>query len=108
MEFEVSFPGGVAVAAHLPHHVVPTDQPALVVPSGAVNQGPSGPYVYVVTAQQTAEQRPVVVLRTDADIAVIGRGVQAGERIVVDGQSRVTPGSKVAAKATGAAPQAHS
>ena len=28
MEFEVSFPGGVAVAAHLPHHVVPTDQPA--------------------------------------------------------------------------------
>ena len=76
---------------------VPTGAPSLAVPSSAVNQGPDGAYVYVITAQDTAEQRAVEVARTDANMAVLTRGVQAGERVVTDGQSRILPGGKVKA-----------
>jgi len=74
------------------------------VPASAVNQGPEGAYVYVIGAGETAEQRPVVVARTDSDEAVIARGLAAGERIIVDGQSRVIPGGRVTAG--GATPEA--
>jgi len=74
---------------------IPSEGPVLVVPSSAIGQSPNGPYVYVVTAGGRAELRPVVVARTDAEHAVITRGVVAGERVVVDGQSRVQPGGKV-------------
>jgi membrane fusion protein, multidrug efflux system len=74
---------------------VPSGGPVLALPASAINQGPNGPYVYVVTANGTAEQRPVTVARTDADLAVVTHGVAAGERVVVDGQSRLLPGGKV-------------
>jgi multidrug efflux system membrane fusion protein len=71
---------------------------ALVVPSQAVQNGPNGPYVFVVKADQTAELRPVVVERTEGTAAVLAKGVEAGETVVTSGQLRVTPGGKVAAK----------
>jgi multidrug efflux system membrane fusion protein len=74
---------------------LPTGSPALAIPASAVNQGPDGPYVYVVTAQVTAEQRSVEVARTDVAQAVITRGLTAGERVVTDGQSRVLPGASL-------------
>lgn len=74
---------------------IPSGGPVLVVPSSAIGQSPNGPYVYVVTADGRAELRPVAVARTDAEHAVITHGVVAGERVVVDGQSRVVPGGKV-------------
>ena len=75
---------------------VPADAPVLAVPASAVNQGPNGAYVYVLAAGDTAEQRPITVGRTDAERAVVTSGVKAGELIIVDGQSRVIPGAKVA------------
>jgi multidrug efflux system membrane fusion protein len=66
------------------------------VPASAVNQGPEGVYVYVLKAGDVAEQRRVTVARTDAEHAVVTSGVKAGELIIVDGQSRVIPGAKVA------------
>jgi multidrug efflux system membrane fusion protein len=74
---------------------VPMGKPSLAVPSSAVNQGPDGAYVYIVTAQDTAEQRPVQVARTDANMAVLARGVTAGEHVVTDGQARILPGGTV-------------
>jgi membrane fusion protein, multidrug efflux system len=71
---------------------------ALVVPSQAIQNGPNGPYVYVVKADQTAELRPVAVERTEGGSAVLAKGVEAGELVVISGQLRVTPGGKVAAK----------
>ena len=70
----------------------------MVVPSQAIQNGPNGPYVYVVKADQTAELRPVVVERTEGSAAVLAKGVEAGETIVTSGQLRVTPGGKVAPK----------
>ncbi len=70
----------------------------LTVPSVAVQTGPEGPFVYVVTAQNAAEMRPVTVERTHGDDTVITSGLTAGETIVTDGQLRLTPGSRVAIK----------
>lgn len=68
---------------------------AIVVPAAAVQVGPRGQYVFVIKPDQTVELRDVVVDRTEGDETVIAKGLAAGERIVTDGQSRLTPGAKV-------------
>lgn len=78
-------------------------QGAVVVPAEAVQTGPDGPYVFIVKPDLTAEQRPVAVDRTVAAGTVIARGLAPGERVVVDGQSRVAPGGRVALQPAGGA-----
>ena len=79
------------------------DANALVVPSVAVQAGPEGQYVFVVKGDQTVEMRPVTVARTAGRETVIKEGLRAGETIVLDGQLRLVPGSRVTVK--GATPQ---
>jgi multidrug efflux system membrane fusion protein len=68
---------------------------AVVVPREAVNTGPSGTYVYVVTPERVAMVRPVKVAFDDgANDAVIGE-VHDGDQVIVDGQLRVIPSGKV-------------
>ncbi|HEY2026798.1 MAG TPA: efflux RND transporter periplasmic adaptor subunit, partial [Gemmatimonadaceae bacterium] len=67
------------------------EQSALVVPASAVVTGQQGPYVYVVTDSSTAQQRPVTVERTAGAISVIASGLRVGEKVVTDGQARLTP-----------------
>lgn len=71
------------------------DTDALTVPPVAVLTGPDGPYLYVVGADGKAEQRGIRLARTTSDAAVIESGLKAGERVIVDGQSRVAPGAAV-------------
>ena len=71
------------------------DLAALVVPAAAVQTGQSGSQVYVVTADQTVELRPVKVLRSAGDELVISEGLRAGETVVTDGQLRLVPGARV-------------
>lgn len=71
------------------------EQHALVVPSPAVRTGQRGTYVYLVDSIGKARQRSVVVERTTGDVAVIASGLADGDRVVTDGQSRLTPGAKV-------------
>jgi multidrug efflux system membrane fusion protein len=68
---------------------------ALVVPAQAVQVGPKGQYVYVVTPGLVAEIRPVAIERTDMDKAIVASGVKEGEAVVVKGQLRLTQGAKV-------------
>jgi len=68
---------------------------ALVVPSEAIQTGQQGPYVYVVTADRTAEVRAVTTAYTTGATVVIERGLAAGDAVVIDGQIRLTAGSKV-------------
>ena len=72
-------------------------QNAIVVPSQAVQTGPKGQFVYVVTAG-AAEMREIAVERVDGAQTVIGKGLTAGEQIVTSGQSRLIPGIKVSIK----------
>jgi multidrug efflux system membrane fusion protein len=67
---------------------------ALVIPDSAVSQNAQGSYVFVIKEGNVAEQRPIQVLRTTDDYAVIN-GVKAGEQVVTDGQSRLAPNAHV-------------
>jgi multidrug efflux system membrane fusion protein len=68
----------------------------LVVPAQAIQNGPTGQYVYVVKSDETAELRTVTVARTEGDSAVISKGLEPGETVITTGQLRVTPAGKVA------------
>lgn len=78
---------------------------ATAVPSSAVLTGQEGTYVYVVDAEKNAHVRAVTAGGAVGSLTVIETGVAPGEVVVVDGQSRLMPGSKVDAKtlATGGA-----
>lgn len=71
---------------------------AIIVPVQSIQTGPDGQYVFVVKPDMTAEMRKVSVERTDGDTAVIASGLKAGERVVIQGQLRLGPGTKVTVK----------
>ncbi len=73
---------------------------AVVVPSQGVEQGQEGQYVYVIGPDSTAEMRPVITGTEIGGETVILKGIKAGERIVTDGQMRLTPGARVNVKNT--------
>jgi membrane fusion protein, multidrug efflux system len=72
-----------------------TTQPAIVVPSQAVQAGQQGAFVFVVKPDLTVEARLVNVGRRLERDTVIERGLKPGERVVTDGQLRLVPGAKV-------------
>jgi len=74
---------------------IETRHGAVVVPPVAVQRGPLGAYVYVVNADLTVTRRQVRVGHEDQSVAIIEDGVTPGERVVTDGASRVSEGSKV-------------
>ncbi len=79
--------------------VLSDQKDALVVPSAALQVGQAGSFVYVVSADNTAQLRPVVVDRVVGDDTVLASGLDGGETVVTDGQLRVIPGSKVEPRA---------
>jgi len=68
----------------------------IVVPSQAIQTGQKGPYIYVVKDDQTVEFRPVTPGMLYQGETVIEAGLQAGERVVTDGQMQLADGVKVA------------
>ncbi|HEX3184679.1 MAG TPA: efflux RND transporter periplasmic adaptor subunit [Pyrinomonadaceae bacterium] len=75
--------------------VLSTTTGAVLVPVSAPQMSANGSYVYVVTADSTAEQRQVSLGQRQGDLIVVEKGVNAGEQIVTNGQLGVTPGGKV-------------
>lgn len=71
---------------------------AVVVPSQAIQVGPSGQYVFVVKPDNTIEIRLVTVDRADAAETIIAKGLAEGENVVTVGQIRLTAGAKVQPK----------
>jgi multidrug efflux system membrane fusion protein len=71
---------------------------ALTLPAQAVQRGPQGTFVYVVSADQTAQLRPVEIDSVGAEWAIVKRGVEAGEDVVSEGQNQLKPGGKVSAR----------
>jgi membrane fusion protein (multidrug efflux system) len=84
---------GMFVTAYLKGALRPN---AVVVPQLSVQQGSNGHIVYVIKPDDTAEVRPVVVgdYEGEKDIVIV-TGLQAGDRIVVDGVLKVVPGQPV-------------
>ena len=68
---------------------------ALVLPRDAVNDSPSGSFIFEVKNGK-AVQTPVQVLNDDGtNVAISGTGVAPGDVVVMEGQLRVTPGGPV-------------
>ena len=74
-----------------------TRRGALTLPSAAVQRGQDGLYVFVVRPDNTAALQPVEVGQDDGRVAVIDKGLNGGERVVLAGQSRLSVGASVVA-----------
>jgi len=85
------FPGEF-VNAHL---LVDTLKKVVLVPTGAVQQGPDSTFVYVVKSDNTVEVRKVTPGPSEGDVASIADGLNAGEVVVTDGVDKLTDGAKV-------------
>jgi multidrug efflux system membrane fusion protein len=68
---------------------------AVVTPTSAVNQGPKGPFAYVVGADGRAAMRPVALLSSQGGVTIVQSGLRAGEQVVTDGQMALRPGMPV-------------
>lgn len=72
-----------------------THEGAMVVQAPAVQRGPNGTFVYVVGDDGLAHVRPVDVDSTNADIAILAKGVSEGEKVVTEGVAQLKDGAKV-------------
>ena len=69
---------------------------AMLAPQRAVLRDANGnASVYVVTANNKIEQRPIKVSRTSGDKWIVTSGIEPGERIVIEGLQRIRPGAAV-------------
>jgi multidrug efflux system membrane fusion protein len=76
----------------------------VVVPSQAIQTGQSGTFVFVVRQDLTVEARPVAIGQDVEGEVIVEKGVEAGERVVTDGQIRLVPGARVEPKPPVVAP----
>jgi multidrug efflux system membrane fusion protein len=77
-----------------------TEREALVVPAAAVVTGQQGSFVFVVGADSSAATKPVKLVRTSGDLAIVEGELGPGDRVVTDGQLRLQQGTKVEIKGT--------
>jgi multidrug efflux system membrane fusion protein len=75
-----------------------TRRGVLTVPAVAVQRGPKGSFVYAVGADQKAMMKPVEVQAMEGEVALISRGIEEGEKVVIDGQSQLRPGALTSVK----------
>ena len=88
---------GQYVNAHL---LLKVRKGCTVVPKDIIQHGPQGDFVFVIKDDQTVEVRPVKVasslsMQVDLPEVVIEDGLKPGERVVVEGQYKLVPGSRV-------------
>jgi multidrug efflux system membrane fusion protein len=76
--------------------LVDTLKQVVVIPTGAVQRGPNGTFVYVVKDDDTVSVRPITVQKQDETQTVISKGLEAPERVVTTGFVRLTDGTRVA------------
>lgn len=96
------WPGGFA---RVVVHAGVSDR-AVVLPPQAVQEGPSGRFVFLLGADSKVTMKPVLLLRVQNEMAVIS-GLNGGERVVLEGGQHLRPGMSVQlAKAPASAPVA--
>jgi membrane fusion protein, multidrug efflux system len=83
--------------------LVDTLKGVTVVPQDAIQHGPDGLFVYIVGGDNKVDIKPVKVSQQDSKQAVVTEGLQPGDKVVTQGQSRLQKGTLI--KSTNAAPQ---
>ena len=86
---------------------VDTAKDAVTVPPAAVQRGPRGAFVYVLGDDNTVTRQIVRTGYEDEQATIVLEGLNGGEKVVTDGASRLSDGSKaIVAKPSGDAPPA--
>jgi len=67
----------------------------LTIPAAVVQQGPKGPYVWVIKPDNTVAINQIKVAQISDGQALIDSGLSANEQVVVDGQYKLQPGAHV-------------
>src|SRR5262252_1008143 len=75
--------------------LIDTLKQVTVIPTGAVQRGPNGTFVYVVKDDNTVTMRPITVQKQDETQTVVKTGLQPDDRVVTTGFVRLTEGSKI-------------
>jgi membrane fusion protein, multidrug efflux system len=78
-----------------------TRKDGIVVPAQVVQRGPQGAYAFVIKPDNTVEMRPIKVAQIEDGVALIDEGLAPGERVVVEGQYKLQPGSRVSVTPAG-------
>ena len=81
------------------HLLLETRKNAITAPAAALQRGPDGTFAYVVDANNTVQMRQLQVALTQGSTAVVASGLQAGDKVVTDGQEKLQVGSRVAPQA---------
>jgi len=68
---------------------------AISIPVVALQSSSTGTFVFVVKPDSTVEQRSITTGATTADRVVVDKGLQAGERVVTEGQMLLVDGARV-------------
>ncbi len=85
--------------------LVETRRDAVTVPNAAVQTGPHGLFVWVVAADDTVQPRPIEVGPVAGDSTIVAAGLSDRERVVIAGQYKLRPNTKVAIAVRPAAAQ---
>jgi multidrug efflux system membrane fusion protein len=75
--------------------LVDTLKQVVVVPTGAVQRGPNGTFVYVAKDDNTAQMRNVTVTQQDETQSVVTDGLKPPERVITTGFSRLSDGAQI-------------
>lgn len=74
---------------------------AVTVPAQTVMAGPDGDYVYIIRPDDTVQRQDVQLAARQDGIAVIAKGLTAGQRVVVEGQYRLSNNARVRIETAG-------
>jgi membrane fusion protein, multidrug efflux system len=77
------------------HMLVDVKHNVVIVPAAAIQRGPQGAYVYVVSNGKHVNIRPVTVSETTGNSVALGAGLNNGESVVIDGADKLQDGSEV-------------
>lgn len=80
--------------------VVTVRKGAITVPQRAIMQGPEGSYAYIVKPDDTVQRQAVEVEEAQDGLAVVTKGLASGQKVVLDGQYRLTEGAHIKTDST--------
>jgi membrane fusion protein, multidrug efflux system len=86
--------------------LIDTLKQVVVIPTGAVQRGPNGTFVYAVKDDNSVTMRPITVQKQDETQTVVSKGLEPAERVVTTGFARLTDGAKITISSNDGAPAA--
>jgi multidrug efflux system membrane fusion protein len=75
--------------------LIETRWSVVTIPASAVQRGPQGLFAWVVSANQTAQSKPIQVGLTTDNLTIVTGGLTEGQTVVTDGQYKLQPGAVV-------------